>query len=70
MAIVKENGRFGYENRGTQRIISERPEIIARRERYLRRIRKIREADPERAIVKTDETWPNQGHRTKKMGRP
>ena len=34
--------------------------------RYLRRIRKIREADPERAIVYTDETWLNQGHRTKK----
>ena len=36
---------FGYEKRGRQRIISERPEIIAWRERYLRRIRKIREAD-------------------------
>ena len=32
---------FGYEKRGRQRIISERPEIIAWRERYLRRIRKI-----------------------------
>ena len=57
---------FGYEKRGRQRIISERPEIIEWRERYLRRIRKIREADPERAIVYTDETWLNQGHRTKK----
>ena len=34
--------------------------------RYLRRFRKIREADPERAIVYTDETWLNQRHRTKK----
>ena len=57
---------FGYEKQGRQRIISERPEIIAWRERYLRRIHKIREADPERAIVYTDETWLNQGHRTKK----
>ena len=57
---------FGYEKRGRQRIISERPEIIAWRERYLRRIREIREADPERAIVYADETWLNQGHRTKK----
>ena len=57
---------FGNEKRGRQRIISERPEIIAWRERYLRRIRKIREADPERAIVYTDETWLNQGHRPKK----
>ena len=42
MAIVKEN-EVGYEK---EMIISERPEIIAWRERYLRRIRKIREADP------------------------
>ena len=57
---------FGYEKLGRQRIISERPVIVAWRERYLRRIRKIREADPERAIVYTGETWLNQGHRTKK----
>ena len=63
--LLKKMG-FGYEKRGRQRIISERPEIIAWRERYLRRIRKIREADPERAIVYTDETWLNQGHRTKR----
>ena len=63
--LLKKMG-FGYDKRGRQRIISERPEIMARRERYLRRIRKIREADPERAIVHTDETWLNQGHRTKK----
>ena len=63
--LLKKMG-FGYEKRGRQRIISERPEIIAWRERYLRRIRKIREADTERAIVYTDETWLNQGHRTKK----
>ena len=63
--LLKKMG-FGYEKWGRQRIISERPEIIAWRERYLRRIRKIREADPERATVFTDETWLNQGHRTKK----
>ena len=63
--LLKKMG-FGYEKRGRQRVISERPEIIAWRERYRRRIRKIREADPERAIVYTDETWLNQGHRTKK----
>ena len=63
--LLKKMG-FGYEKRERQRIISERPEIIAWRERYLRRIRKISEADPERAIVYTDETWLNQGHRTKK----
>ena len=63
--LLKKMG-FGCEKRGRQRIISGRPEIIAWRERYLGRIRKIREADPERAIVYTDETWLNQGHRTKK----
>ena len=63
--MLKKIG-FGYEKRRRQRIISERPEIIASTERYLRRIRKIREADPERAIVYMDETWLNQGHRTKK----
>ena len=63
--LLKKMG-FGHEKWGRQRIISERPEIIEWRERYLRRIRKIREADPERAIVYTDETWLNQGHRTKK----
>ena len=63
--LLKKMG-FGYEKRRRQRIISERLEIIAWRERYLRRIRKIREADPERAIVYTEETWLNQGHRTKK----
>ena len=65
MAIVKKMG-FGYKKPRRQRIISERPEIIAWRERYLRRIREIRQADPERAIVYTDETWLDQGHRTKK----
>ena len=63
--LLKKMG-LGYEKRGRQRIISERPEIIAWRERYLRRIRKIREADPERVIVYTDEKWLNQGHCTKK----
>ena len=63
--LLKKMG-FGYEKRGRQRIISERPEIIGWIERYLRRIRKIREADPERVIVYTDKTWLNQGHRTKK----
>ena len=63
--LLKKMG-FGYEKRGRQRIISEKPEIIPWRERYLRRIRKIREADPERVIVYTAETWLKKGHRTKK----
>ena len=67
--LLKKMG-VGYEKQGRQRIISERPEIIAWRERYLIRIRKTKEADPERAKVYTDEKWLNQGHRTKRMGRP
>ena len=63
--LLKKMG-FGYEKRGGQRIISERLEIIVWRERYLRRIRKIRETDPERAIVYMDETWLSQGHCNKK----
>ena len=63
--LLKKMG-FGYEKRRRERIISERPEIIAWRERSLRRIRKISEADPERVLVYTDEAWLNQGHRTKK----
>ena len=63
--LLKKMG-YGYEKRERQRIISDRPEIIAWRERYLRRIRKIREADAERAISYTDETWLNQRHHTKK----
>ena len=39
--LLKKMG-FGYGKRGRQGIISERPEMIAWRERYLRRIRKIR----------------------------
>ena len=65
--LLKKMG-FGYEKRGRQRIISERPEIIAWRERYLRLIGKIRETDPERAIVYTDKTWLNQGYLQRKNG--
>ena len=69
---LKEKMNFPYGKTHLRRLLKkmgfgyERPEIIAWRERYLRRIRKIREADPERAIVYRDETWLNQGHRTKK----
>ena len=69
--LLKKMG-FGYEKRGRQRIISERPEIIAWRERYLRRIRKIREADPERAIVYTDgrDMAESGTSHKERMGRP
>ena len=33
---------------------------------FLRRIREVREKEPQREIVYTDETWLNGGHRVKK----
>ena len=41
-------------------------DLIAWRESFLRRIKKIREKEPEHQIVYTDETWLNSGHRVKK----
>ena len=35
-------------------------------ESFLRRIREVREKEPQREIVYTDETWLNGGHRVKK----
>ena len=63
---------FDNEKRGRQRIISERPEIIAWRERYLRRIRKIREADPERAIhsLYARDMAESETSYKERMGRP
>ena len=40
--------------------------MIAWLESFLRRIKEIREKEPERQIVYTDETWLNSGHRVKK----
>ena len=65
MTIVKENGVWLWKTGETEDNFRKARDI-AWRKRYLKRIRKIREADPERAIVYTDETWLNQGHRTKK----
>ena len=36
------------------------------RERYLRRIKEIRENEPKSEIVYTDETWLNFGHKIEK----
>ena len=41
-------------------------DLTAWRESFLRRIKEIREKEPERQIVYTDETWLNSGHRVKK----
>ena len=56
---------FSFKFRGKERLIYERSDIIAWRERYLRAIKKFRENNPDKDTVYTDETWLNQGHRTK-----
>ena len=63
--LLKKMG-FSFKFRGKERLICERSDIIAWRERYLRAIKKFRENNPDKDIVYTDETWLSQGHRTKK----
>ena len=63
--LLKKMG-FSFKFRGKERLIYERSDIIAWRERYLRAIKKFRENNPDKDIVYTDETWLNQGHQTKK----
>ena len=63
--VLKKLGfRFKRRQRGS--IIHERSDLIVWREPFLRRIKEIREKEPERQIVYTDETWLNSGHRVKK----
>ena len=40
--------------------------MIEWRENFLRRIKEIREKEPEREIVYTDETWLNAHHKVEK----
>ena len=59
--------KLGFRFKRRQReSIHERSDLIAWRESFLRRIKEIREKEPERQIVYTDETWLNSGHRVKK----
>ena len=57
---------FKYKKRGRESILNERSDLIMWREPFLRRIREVREKEPQREIVYTDETWLNGGHRVKK----
>ena len=57
---------FKYKKRGRESIINERSDLIMWRESFLRRIREVREKEPQREIVYTHETWLNGGHRVKK----
>ena len=57
---------FKYKKRGRESIPNERSDLIMWRESFLRRIREVREKEPQRETVYTDETWLNGGHRVKK----
>ena len=61
---------FRYRKRGRERIFYERGDIVSWREKYLRRIKQIREQEPERdmqtMIVYLDETWLKEGHQKNK----
>ena len=57
---------FKYKKRGRESILNERSDLIMWRESFLRRIREVREKEPQREIVYTDETLLNGGHRVKK----
>ena len=63
--VLKKLG-FRFKRRQRESIIHERSDLNAWRESFLRRIKEIREKEPERQIVYTDETWLNSGHRVKK----
>ena len=57
---------FRYRKRGRERIFYERGDIVSWREKYLRRIKQIREQEPERDIVYLDEPCLTEGHQKNK----
>ena len=57
---------FRYRKRGRKRTFYERGDIVSWREKYLRRIKQIREQEPERDIVYLDETRLTEGHQKNK----
>ena len=61
--LLKKMG-FSFKLRGKERLIYERSDIIAWRDRYLRAIKNSEKTIPIK--IQSDETWLNQGHRTKK----
>ena len=63
--VLKKLG-FRFKRPQQESIIHERSDLIAWRESFLGRIKEIREKEPERQIVYTDETWLNSEHRVKK----
>ena len=66
LRLVLKILRFQFKRKARESIIHERPDLIMWRERYLRRIKEIRENEPKSEIVYTDVTWLNSGHKIKK----
>ena len=63
--MLKKLG-FRFKRRQRESIVHKRSDLNAWRESFLRRIKEIREKEPERQIVYTVETWLNPGHQVKK----
>ena len=63
--MLKKLG-FRYQRRGREGIVSERSDLITWRGSYLKRMKEVREKEPQREIVYTDETWLNAGREVKK----
>ena len=57
---------FKFTRRGRNSLIHEHEDLIAERAKFTRRIREIREKEPHRKIIYTNETWVNENHRLKK----
>ena len=62
--LLKKFG-FLYERRGREGIVNERSDLMTWRGSHLKRIKEVREKDPQTEIVYTDETWLNAGHKVK-----
>ena len=63
--LIKKLG-FCFKKKARESILYERADLIEWRENFLRRIKEIREKEPEREIVYTDETWLNAHHKVEK----
>ena len=64
-SLLKRLGCW-YQRRGRKGIVNERSELITWSGSYLNHIKKVRENEPQREIVYTDENWLNAGHKVKK----
>lgn len=59
--FLKKMG-FKFKKRDGRKFLVQRPEIVALRHRYLRRMKKVRSEKPNSNIIYLDETWINANH--------